>query len=46
MIHNGGPASPVRSLWQTDSLGLRLILPVTWCMRRPGMVASVSGVNW
>jgi hypothetical protein len=45
-IHNGGPASPVRSLWQTDSLGLRLILPVNWCMRRPGMVASIQGVAW
>jgi hypothetical protein len=42
------PASgpPVRSLWQTDSLGLRLILPVNWTMRRPGMVTAIRGVQW
>jgi hypothetical protein len=39
-------APPVRSLWQTDSLGLRLILPVNWVMRRSGMVAAIRGVAW
>jgi hypothetical protein len=33
-------------LWQTDSLGLRMILPVNWTMRRPGMVAWLQGVTW
>ncbi|MFH0298367.1 phage major capsid protein [Bradyrhizobium sp. 31Argb] len=42
----GTPANPVRSLWQTDSLALRLILPVNWTLRRPGMVAWVQGVTW
>jgi len=45
-IVDGGPASPVRSLWQTDSLGLRMILPVNWTMRRPGMVAWLQGATW
>jgi HK97 family phage prohead protease/HK97 family phage major capsid protein len=36
------PAIPVRSLWQTDSLALRLILPLNWVMRRPDMVAAVG----
>lgn len=45
-ITNGGTATPVRSLWQTDSLGLRLILPLNWAMRRPGMVSYLEGVNW
>jgi HK97 family phage prohead protease/HK97 family phage major capsid protein len=39
-------ANPVRSLWQTDSLGLRMILPMTWANRRPGTVAAISGVTW
>jgi HK97 family phage prohead protease/HK97 family phage major capsid protein len=38
--------TPVRSLFQTDSLALRLILPVNWTLRRPGMVAWVQGVTW
>lgn len=37
---------PVRSLWQTDSLALRLILPINWTLRRTGVVAWVSGVTW
>jgi hypothetical protein len=27
-------ATPTRSLFQTDSLGLRLLLPMNWAMRR------------
>ncbi|WP_338821678.1 phage major capsid protein [Bradyrhizobium septentrionale] len=42
----GTPATPVKSLWQTDSLALRLILPINWTIRRPGVVAVVSGVTW
>jgi HK97 family phage prohead protease/HK97 family phage major capsid protein len=38
-------AAPVRSLWQTDSLALRLILQMNWALRRP-TVATVSGVTW
>lgn len=39
-------ASPVRSLWQTDSIGVRMVLDVSWAMRRPGMVAVAAGVTW
>ncbi|SRR5580765_597599 len=42
----GAPADPVRSLWQTDSLALRLIMPLNWTIRRPGVVAAVTGVTW
>lgn len=45
-INAGTPASPVRSLWQTDSLALRLILPMNWAIRRTGVVAHVDGVTW
>ena len=39
-------AAPVKSMWQTDSLALRLILPTNWTIRRAGVVAFVSGVTW
>ena len=39
-------ASPVQSMFQTDSLALRLILPMNWLVRRPGVVSYVSGVTW
>jgi HK97 family phage prohead protease len=39
-------AAPVRSLWQTASIGVRMLLNASWAMRRPGMVAMVVGVNW
>jgi len=40
------PAAPVRSLWQTDTVGVRMTLYVEWAMRRAGMIAAVTGVNW
>jgi HK97 family phage prohead protease len=39
-------AAPVTSLWQTDSLALRLILPVNWALRRTGVVSWTSSVTW
>ncbi|UPK03113.1 phage major capsid protein [Bradyrhizobium sp. 170] len=42
----GTPANPVKSLWQTDSIALRLILPINWTLRRAGVVAFVAGVTW
>jgi HK97 family phage prohead protease len=42
----GTPANPVKSMWQTDSIALRLILPVNWTMRRAGVVQAVVGVTW
>lgn len=39
-------AAPMRSLFQTDSIAIRLSLYVTWAMRRAGMVATMSGVTW
>lgn len=40
------PAWPAKSMWQTDSLALRLILPCNWTIRRAGVVAWVQGVTW
>ena len=39
-------ASPQRSLFQTDSLGLRMICPLNWGFRRSGMVAWSQNVTW
>jgi HK97 family phage prohead protease len=38
-------AAPVQSLWQTDSLALRLIMRLNWYLRRP-VVATIAGVTW
>jgi len=38
--------SPVRSLWQEETLGLRMILEVDWCLRRPGIAAYMRNVHW
>ena len=38
-------ATPVKSMWQTDSLALRLIMRLNFVMRRP-VVAWMSGVSW
>ena len=36
----GTAASPQRSLFQTDSLALRMIFPINWSFRRTGMVSG------
>jgi HK97 family phage prohead protease len=38
-------AAPVQSLWQTDSLALRLIMRINWQIRRP-VVANIAAVTW
>jgi hypothetical protein len=40
------PATPVKSMFQTDSLALRLIWPLNWSLRRTGMVSWLTGVTW
>jgi HK97 family phage prohead protease/HK97 family phage major capsid protein len=40
------PAVPTRSLWQTDTIGIRMILPMNWLMRRAGMVQYMTGMTW
>jgi HK97 family phage prohead protease/HK97 family phage major capsid protein len=40
------PAAPTRSLWQTDTIAVRMILDINWSMRRTGMVQYVSPLGW
>lgn len=46
IANGGGVAAPARSLFQTNSVGLRMITPVSWALRAPGAAAWMSGVNW
>jgi HK97 family phage prohead protease len=39
-------ATPQRSMFQTDSIALRMVLPMNWAMRRTGVIAWVAGVTW
>jgi HK97 family phage prohead protease len=39
-------AAPAKSLFQTDSIALKLVLPMNWALRRTGMVAWTSAVTW
>jgi HK97 family phage prohead protease/HK97 family phage major capsid protein len=39
-------AAPVRSLFQTDSIGLRMTMLCNWGLRRTGTVAYVTSVTW
>jgi len=39
-------AAPMRSLFQTDSIAIRLSLFVTWGMVRTGMVSTIAAVGW
>lgn len=38
--------SPVKSMYQTDLIGLKTVLRVAWGLRNPQHVAIVSGVTW
>jgi hypothetical protein len=45
-INSGsGMATPVASIYQLDSVALRLRWPVSWCLRAPA-VAWMQAVNW
>jgi HK97 family phage major capsid protein/HK97 family phage prohead protease len=39
-------AAPMRSLFQTDSIAIRLSIYVTWAMTRASMVQTITAVGW
>lgn len=39
-------AAPARSLYQTYTRGIRMVLPVTWAMRRDAQVSGLDTVAW
>lgn len=40
------PPTEVRSMFQTYSIALRMILPISWGMMRPNVTAYLTGVSW
>jgi hypothetical protein len=51
IVLDDAPAPPLgtqrtASAWQENLIGLRMILDVTWAMRRPGRVAYVEQTTW
>lgn len=48
IVSGTGPttADPVRSLWQTASVGVRMLMDVSWTMRQTGMVQWVDTTTW
>jgi hypothetical protein len=42
----GSIAAPVQSLWQTEAIGIRSIMPCDWALRRANAVAVITGTTW
>jgi len=39
-------ASPTRSLWQTDTMAIRMILDINWARKRAGTVSWTQTMTW
>lgn len=39
-------AAPIRSMFQTNSVALKMTLDVTWAMRRSGMIQWINGTSY
>lgn len=46
IVDAGVPASPVRSMYQTNSVALKATWEVDWVVMRPGAVQTITGVAW
>jgi HK97 family phage major capsid protein/HK97 family phage prohead protease len=48
IVSGSGPttADPVRSFFQTATIGVRMLMDVAWKMRRSGMVQWIDGTSW
>jgi hypothetical protein len=47
IVNDAGVVSyPVASLFQTDTVGLRLRWDISWALRASGGMAFMTGVNW
>jgi hypothetical protein len=46
LVDSGVTASPIRSLWQTDTSAVKMILRCSWGMRATGHVQVINSVNW
>ena len=41
-----GAGYTARSLWQTYSVGIRMVAPTSWAMLRPSSLVERTGVTW
>ena len=39
-------SAPVRSMWQTDTIGLRLLMTASWGLRHPSGLAWLTATGW
>jgi HK97 family phage prohead protease/HK97 family phage major capsid protein len=39
-------AAPTQSMFQTAQLAIRMLMDVSWAMRRSGMVQTITGATW
>lgn len=48
IVSGTGPttADPVRSFYQTATVGVRMLMDVSWVMGRPGMVQWINGTSY
>lgn len=49
IVESGSPdvvAAPVRSFWQTDSMGIRMVMDISWTMARSGVVHWIDGTSY
>jgi HK97 family phage major capsid protein/HK97 family phage prohead protease len=48
IVSGTGPttADPVRSFFQTATIGVRMLMDVSWAMRRSGMVRWIDTTSW
>ena len=45
IVLSGVTADPTRSVYQTDAIAIRMILPIAFAKRRADAVAYISGVS-
>jgi hypothetical protein len=45
-IVDGTAADPVRALWQTDVVAVRLDMALGWCRRHPATAAHIEDASW
>jgi hypothetical protein len=39
-------AAPIRSLWQTDTMAIRMIMDLNWALRHADVVSYTTTMTW
>jgi HK97 family phage prohead protease len=43
---SGVLATPTQSMFQTAQIAIRMVMPVTWALRRTGMIQHIASTTW